>query len=177
MTINHVQLKNDVAEVCLKGTQDNLVEVAFELLDRVSKVSQVETGMQTINNTNSVDDNSNSDGISEGNAPRPKGKPNTNQGITVTSLAELTNCDSSRQLTEIACVFLQHVKKKMGFSRSDILSTMKTSNNFYKGNYSKSFSIALKSLANKGTILLKKKDCYSLSNKALKLWEKNNANF
>lgn len=118
MTINHVQLKNGVAEVCLKGTQDNLVEVAFELLARVSKVSQLETSMQTINNSNSGDDNSNSDRISERNTPRPKRKPNTNQGLTVTSLAELTNCDSGRQLTEIACVFLHHVKKKWSLTEA-----------------------------------------------------------
>lgn len=175
MTINHVQLKIGVAEVCLKGTHDNLVEVAFELLDRVSKISQVETSMQTINNPNSG--KCNSDGLSEGNTLGSKVKPNSYKEITVTSLAECMDCDSGRKLTEIACVFLHHVKKKIEFNRSEILSTMKTAPNFYKDNYSKSLSRELKALTNECTILLKKKDYYSLSNKALKSWEKNIANF
>lgn len=169
MTIQRVHLKIDSAEVSLEGTHDDIVEVAYELLNRVSTI-------QPLTKHRSPDCAENGEngysGHSNESTAHLAGNDIATKELTIERMAEHKNCETGGQLAETACEYLSLVASKKEFKRNEILSAIKCAPSFFTESYQSNLSNYLKQLVKDGTILKKKKNCYSLSNKAVKSGER-----
>lgn len=173
MKVNRVVLKNGSAEVRIEGTDDRMVEVAFELLNRVSKLP-----LRTEHSYHGSDNNDDlSKGHSNGSFTASLVNDSVDTEMTVDQMARAVNCDSGQKLALVACEYLHHVESKKHFSRKEIHSAMKEGDSFYKNSYVSHLSEYLKKLVDTGSILKRKQNLYSLSNRTVKSGEKYHANF
>lgn len=169
MSINCVKLRFGEAEVKVAGSHDDLAEVAFELLQRMSK-------LHPIMNQHSVDfscENDNLDSISSNDSSESNVTVhNSYSGTSVQQMARHRNCNTGSQLALVACEYLHFVKRNTIFSRKEILSAMRDSVTFYKDSDSGNLTKILKKLVDDKKILNRSKDKYCLSNKTVKSSEK-----